>query len=199
MNEKLRGLLTGLIGGLISVICCIVPLFLLLLGIWNLGLIASMGAYRIYFIFLGLLFIILAVAIHIRMRRKRCKCSSIQMLRQESKFVFTALALFLIIFGVINFLILPYATTIISAKSNVYEKTGSLKQLKLKIDGMTCEGCAVAIESTLKSMKGVIDAKVSFAEGTATVLYDPSIISPQQIVDNIPKPYLVKIISSVRG
>ena len=197
MKENHKGFLSGLIGSLISSVCCITPLLLLLLGIGNLSLAVWMGVYRIYFIFAGLLFVILALANHIRMKARRCACSNIQMMKQESKLIFTTLASFFIIFSVINFLILPYATTTISAKSDVVSaKPDSLKQLRLKIDGMTCEGCAVAIGSTLKNVRGVIDAKVSYDNGTAIIIYNPSVINPQQIVDSVPKPYLAKIVSN---
>ncbi len=116
MKENHKGLFNGLIGGLISSICCITPLLLLLLGIGNLSLAVWMGAYRIYFIFAGLLFVTLALANHVRLKAKKCACSNIQMLRQESKLIFSAFASFFIIFSVINFIILPYATSTISAK-----------------------------------------------------------------------------------
>ncbi len=68
--------------------------------------------------------------------------------------------------------------------------------MKLKIDGMTCEGCAVAIESALEKVNGVIKADVSYDNGTAVIIYNPSVISPQQIADSVPEPYLVKIVSN---
>lgn len=39
----------------------------------------------------------------------------------------------------------------------------------LKIDGMTCSGCANRVAKTLKEVPGVSDAKVSLADGTAEV------------------------------
>lgn len=39
----------------------------------------------------------------------------------------------------------------------------------LKIDGMTCNGCANRVAKTLKEVPGVSDAKVSLADGTAEV------------------------------
>ncbi len=196
MNENIKGLFNGSAGGLISSICCITPLILLLLGIGNLSLAATMGAYRLYFVLLGLIFVILSLGYQIRKKMKNCTCSSIQMLRQESKLIFTAFASFFIVFGIINFLVLPYATAKINPKNDVSTETGnSLKQLKLKIDGMTCEGCAVAIESALEKVDGIIDADVSYDNGTAVIIYNPSVINPQQIIDSVPEPYLAKIIS----
>jgi len=197
MNERLKGLFNGFAGGLISSICCITPLILLLLGIGNISLAATMGAYRLYFILLGLIFVILSIGYQIRKKMKNCACSSVQMLRQESKLIFTAFASFFIVFGIINFLVLPYATAKINPKNDVSaEMDNSFKQLKLKIDGMTCEGCAVAIESALEKVDGIIKADVSYDNGTAVIIYNPSVINPQQIVDSVPEPYLAKIISN---
>ena len=198
MKDRFKGFFSGLIGGLIATACCITPLLFLLLGLGSIGLAASMGAYKMFFIFTGLLFIILTLANHIRMKAKKCACSSIQMLKQESKLILSAFASFFVIFGILNFILLPYITATISASDDISVKTvktASLKQLKLKIDGMTCEGCAVVIESILENVKGVIDANVSFAKGTAIVLYDPSLTNPKQIISSVPKPYVAKIIS----
>jgi Cu+-exporting ATPase len=45
------------------------------------------------------------------------------------------------------------------------------KRLDLPISGMTCAACARTIERTLTSIDGVVDARVNFATGTATVEY----------------------------
>ena len=43
---------------------------------------------------------------------------------------------------------------------------------------MTCAGCAVSSESTVKAVPGVLDAAVNFANGTLTVEYQPETTSP---------------------
>jgi len=49
-----------------------------------------------------------------------------------------------------------------------------IQRTELKIIGMHCAGCAATIEKTLLHLGGVIGAKVSFADETATVKYDPA-------------------------
>ena len=196
MNEGIRGLFSGSAGGMISSICCITPLVLLLLGIGNLSLAATMGAYRIYFILAGLVFVSLSMAYHIRRKMRYCGCSGIQILKQESRLIFTAFASFFIIFGLINFIVLPFVTAKITGKPEGFaEKDSQLRQLELRIDGMTCDGCAVAIESALRNVNGVLQADVSYANGSAVIIYDPSLISLKEIVDSVPEPYLAEIIS----
>lgn len=58
---------------------------------------------------------------------------------------------------------------------------------KLNIDGMTCTSCELRIESMLKKTKGVLDAKVSFNQASATVTYDSEIVSIEKIIENIEK------------
>lgn len=47
------------------------------------------------------------------------------------------------------------------------------------VTGMSCAGCAVSVESTLKGQPGVSNAAVNFAAQTVLVDFDPEIISPQ--------------------
>jgi copper chaperone CopZ len=60
--------------------------------------------------------------------------------------------------------------------------TSELRELKLKIDGMTCESCAEAIRESLLQIKGVVSAKVSFAKGEPIVIYDLALTSLQEII-----------------
>jgi len=46
---------------------------------------------------------------------------------------------------------------------------------------MTCAACAISVESMLKSVTGVKDAGVNFANQSAWVNYDPSIQSPETL------------------
>jgi P-type Cu2+ transporter len=50
---------------------------------------------------------------------------------------------------------------------------------------MTCAACAVSVESMLKSVEGVKDAGVNFANQDAWVEYNPDITTPQQMQSTI--------------
>ncbi len=58
---------------------------------------------------------------------------------------------------------------------------GKVKKIELSVLGMHCASCAVNIEKRLKSTNGVTDVAVNFASETATITYDPKIISIDEV------------------
>ncbi|QSR19960.1 heavy metal translocating P-type ATPase [Novosphingobium sp. KA1] len=53
--------------------------------------------------------------------------------------------------------------------------------LTLPIGGMTCAGCAATVEKVLRRLPSV-DAQVNFAAERAAVAYDPTQVSPQEMI-----------------
>eukprot|EP00069_Balaena_mysticetus_P016511 bmy_09782T0 len=51
----------------------------------------------------------------------------------------------------------------------------------LAIAGMTCESCVQSVEGLVSQREGVQRISVSLAEGTGTVLYDPSLTHPAEL------------------
>ncbi len=56
-----------------------------------------------------------------------------------------------------------------------------MKRLSLKVDGITCSGCAVDVESVLKNADGISGAEASYADGTVNVDYHPDEINETQV------------------
>ena len=52
----------------------------------------------------------------------------------------------------------------------------SKEKVKIKLGGMTCASCALKIETKLKTLQGVAQSVVNFANEEATVEYDPTVI-----------------------
>lgn len=52
-----------------------------------------------------------------------------------------------------------------------------MQQIQLKIAGMSCNHCKMAVEKELKGLDGVDSAVVNLAEGIAQISYDPAIVS----------------------
>ena len=65
------------------------------------------------------------------------------------------------------------------------EKTNSPQTVALTVEGMTCASCTVAVRTALKKLDGVKDAKVSVSEKRALVEYEPTKVTPQQMVDAV--------------
>ena len=65
--------------------------------------------------------------------------------------------------------------------------TASAKDVtaQIKVDGMTCDACAVSVRAALQHTKVVRSADVSVEKGLATVVYDDSRVNDQQLRDAI--------------
>lgn len=61
------------------------------------------------------------------------------------------------------------------------EKATDVIKKTFPVTGMTCAGCAVSVESMLKSANGVIDAGVNFANQSAWAEYDEKKTNPQEL------------------
>jgi Cu2+-exporting ATPase len=72
----------------------------------------------------------------------------------------------------------------ISAKPLVRVKHQTIKETFPVLE-MTCAACAVSVESMLKSVPGVADAGVNFANQTAWVQYDPAAANPEALQTSV--------------
>jgi len=62
------------------------------------------------------------------------------------------------------------------------ETSLQLAQCALKVSGMTCGGCAGAVQQALLKIEGVKQAEVDFNSGEAKVQFDPKKTTPEKIV-----------------
>lgn len=56
-----------------------------------------------------------------------------------------------------------------------------MKEIKLNIKGMHCEGCSSRLEIILKNLDGVKDASVSLENKSAIITFDESVITENSI------------------
>ncbi|HSW57948.1 MAG TPA: heavy metal-associated domain-containing protein [Dehalococcoidales bacterium] len=56
------------------------------------------------------------------------------------------------------------------------------EQTTLKINGMSCAGCAGNVEKTLKRISGVVKATVNLKAGSAQVEFDAEKVTRQDLV-----------------
>jgi copper chaperone len=64
---------------------------------------------------------------------------------------------------------------------------GDSKQAVLKIDGMTCGGCALSVRTVVKRIDGTHDVEVDWKKGRAVVSFDPDRVSAAEIAAAIEK------------
>ncbi|MBC8632762.1 copper-translocating P-type ATPase [[Eubacterium] tenue] len=61
------------------------------------------------------------------------------------------------------------------------------KKLDIKIEGMTCQSCAKAVERSIKKLDGIEDVNINIATDRATINYNPSIVKISQIKGAVEK------------
>ena len=62
-----------------------------------------------------------------------------------------------------------------------------MKQVHLQITGMTCAACSARIEKVLGKMEGVKEVNVNLATETSAILYDPNLLSANDLREKIEK------------
>lgn len=60
--------------------------------------------------------------------------------------------------------------------------SGRQERLDLPVRGMSCVSCAVNIQKSLSRVRGVKMAEVNFASSKATVIFDPRMVKPEDLV-----------------
>ncbi len=79
-------------------------------------------------------------------------------------------------------------TVLVEAVENVgygAELQTGLKEVKLKVSGMTCASCVANVEKALKKIDGVVEAQVSLVTEEAQVKLDPSKVDPSLLVEAV--------------
>lgn len=60
-----------------------------------------------------------------------------------------------------------------------------MKEIKLKITGMHCEGCSTRLQKVLNNQDGVEDAKVSLENAEADIKFDESQININELKEAV--------------
>ena len=58
-------------------------------------------------------------------------------------------------------------------------------EITLKVEGMHCEGCSNTLSGVLRTTKGVVSNEVSLQEHSAKIVFDPTKVSPEEIIHNV--------------
>ncbi|SMB89013.1 copper chaperone [Thermanaeromonas toyohensis ToBE] len=56
-----------------------------------------------------------------------------------------------------------------------------IRQITLKIEGMTCEHCKRSVEAALQKLGGVKEVAVDLAAGEAAVTYNPGQVTVEEL------------------
>jgi Cu2+-exporting ATPase len=72
--------------------------------------------------------------------------------------------------------------TLIASKHTTHKKSKPIiYKESFPVLEMTCAACAISVESMLKSVSGVVNAGVNFANQSAWVEYDHTSVTPEKL------------------
>lgn len=67
------------------------------------------------------------------------------------------------------------------------KSTVATDTVNMKIEGMSCAGCASSLKSALQKVKGVQNAEVSFEKKEATVVIEKGKVKESELTDSVKK------------
>ncbi len=155
----------GVVGGLVSSLCCISPIVLMLIGIGFSPIIIAFTKMKPLFFILGLSIISAGILYHILGKRK---CSY----KIDKRKVVTDVLLTLSVF-LVSYIVLTEFLPL-----NFFEKEGESEgecRAIVKSYSLTCTGCAYSFKKYLENLSGVSEVLVYPYKGEAIVIYSRSL------------------------
>lgn len=166
--------------------CCWLPLVLLAFGVSGAGIAGALEAYRPLFIVLTFGFLAAAFYLTCRPRKSQATegdccstahdCCAVPTGRKKRRFSMMAMnkvMLWAVTLLAVLFLFFPKYVSFFLASNQTESEATTTNQLvrytTISIEGMTCEGCSVALEKTLNGAPGVLKAKVDYQQKQAVV------------------------------
>jgi len=93
----------------------------------------------------------------------------------------------LVIVGVILSVVVAEGCRSSSTPRSSGEEELPTKMVTLKVEGMTCDACAISVKTALKGVEGVKEAKVSYEKGEAQVEYIEGKATVNQMIEAVNK------------
>ncbi len=156
--------------------CCWIPLVLIAFGISAGGFGAWFEKYRL--LFLGVTALLLGTGFYfVYFRKPVCAPGSACAAPNPKLQRFNQVMLWVATVVVIASATFPNYVGYLLADSTPAAATvpaGELATLNLRVEGMTCDGCAAVVQNALQKVPGVQSASASYPQGRAVVTFDPS-------------------------
>jgi len=186
----------GVLAGFIPVICCLGPIVAVVLGVGSASVLFGLQQYSLIFVGLGLL---LLTGVSVYAVYKHRQCCTVRNHMKEVRQVSLIFSVGILTFAVLQFGIVPAVSQVvgqtIGADNQQQMKPPNLadvKRISLRVEGMTCAGCALAVQQSLLETPGVVASDVNWKTGNAKIQYNVDKINSETIKSiNLPSPYKI--------
>lgn len=189
-----RAATTGILAALAASSCCIPPVIAAIAGIGGMGSTLSwMEPLRPYLIGLAVIAIGYAWYAHLKPKQEDdCGCDIEKPKFYQKRSFLIGITLFAAVS--ITF---PYYSGIFfsdNSTKTIIVKESDVIEATLSIDGMTCTGCEHHVNAALNKSKGVIEASSSYKTGKASVKFDKTKVSIDELAETVEKETGYKVV-----
>lgn len=182
MSKLLFSAAAGVISAVTASLCCIGPALVSAASIGSVGAFSVFESYRPFFI--GVTALLLGIGFFMTYRKREVKCEDGACVTKDAG-KRNKILMWIAAFVSIGALSFPYLGASLLSADQPDSKGKPKERVVLKVNGMTCGGCARGVEATLKSVEGIHKAAVSYESAEAVVDYDPALIQPETIIAKI--------------
>lgn len=176
-------LTAGILAAIGASLCCITPVLAITAGISGAASVFSwLDPFRPYLIAATVLLLGFAWYGQLKSQKEDVACACED---EEDKNPFLHSKKFLSIITLLSVLLIafPYYSSVFFSQpakaSASFVKQSVFDEVRLDIEGMTCAGCENSVNHILNSKEGVVETKADYESGTAKVIYDPTVVSPE--------------------
>jgi copper chaperone CopZ len=169
------------LSAILASLCCVGPAVLSIIGVAGIGVFSFFETYRPLLIVVTAALLSIGFFLVYRKREIQCEDGSCKI---ESAGKWNKITLWTAAVGAFLFIVFPYIPNSFSQDGSL-QKTGQFMQVTIPVNGMTCSGCSMHVESVVTKIKGVSYVKADFKAGEAVVQFDKSQTAVSAIVDKI--------------
>jgi mercuric ion transport protein len=174
----------GVLAAVAASLCCITPVLALLAGTSGMASTFSwMEPFRPYLI--GLTVVVLGFAWYQKLKPQKatdidCDCE------EDGRVPFMQSKTFLgivTVFAAVMLAFPKYAQIFYpdNSKEVTVLSQSDIQTVTFEIDGMTCTGCEEHVKHAVNELEGIVDAAASFTDGGATIKFDATKVSIEEV------------------
>lgn len=178
----------GILAAIMGSLCCIGPIFLMILGLGSLGIGAKLGKYHWYFQGGAVAVLVFAWWIFLH-EKKRLYALDLPIKNERlTKGLLSVVSVIVLLFlGMSAYSTLHSQPSIASNTSISEHSVIPAGMAIIAVEGMGCVSCEPSIEKTVTKLQGVKGVNADSAQGKVIVQYDPKLVSVEQLVSAINK------------